>query len=108
MYYLGFRNKDFGFCIAPFYKYTKVLGFKNGRHLHTKPKYTPMGSTKPNQIWCTNVTIHKTDDGVKHCIHFLIDHYSKMTLGFQVDNKSNKQNFQYSFIVHSLHNIDFL
>jgi putative transposase len=89
LYYLGLRNKDFGFCLATFYKYSKLLGFKNGRHLHPKPKYTPLASTKPNQIWCAYVTIHKTNDGVKHYIHFLIDHYSKMVLGYQVDNKSN-------------------
>lgn len=89
LYYLGLRNKDFGFCIATFYKYAKLLGYKSGRHLHPKPKYTPLVSFRPNQIWCADVTIFKTADGVKHYIHFLIDHYSKMVLGYQVDSKSS-------------------
>lgn len=88
LYYLGLRNKDFGFCLTTFYKYSKLLGFKNGRHLHKKPKYTPLISTNPNQIWCADVTIFKTADGIKHYIHFLIDHYSKMALGYQVANSS--------------------
>ncbi|MES2812055.1 MAG: DDE-type integrase/transposase/recombinase [Bacteroidota bacterium] len=89
LYYLGVRNKDFGFCLATFYKYSKLLGYKSGRHINKKEEYKPLISTKPNQIWCADVTIHKTTDGVKHYIHFLIDHYSKMVLGYQIDYKSN-------------------
>ncbi len=89
LYYLGLRNQDFSFCLATFYKYAKLLGFKNGRHLHTKPQHTPIKSTEPNQIWCADVTIHKTADGAKYYIHFLMDHYSKMILGYDVDNRSN-------------------
>lgn len=88
LYYLGLRNNDFSFGLSTFYKYSKLLGFKNGRHLYKKPKYTPLISTNPNQIWCADVTIFKTADGVKHYIHFLIDHYSKMVLGYQVANSS--------------------
>lgn len=89
LYYLGLRNKDFGFCMATFYKYAKLLGFKNGRHLQNKIKYNPLKSSKPNDIWCADVTILKTADNVKHYIHFLIDHYSKMILGYEVDSKAN-------------------
>lgn len=89
LFFLGIRNKDFGFCIATFYKYAKMLGYKNSRHLYPKQKYTPLISNSPNQIWCADVTIFKTGDGEKHYIHFLIDHYSKMVLGYQIDYKSN-------------------
>ncbi|WP_395060373.1 DDE-type integrase/transposase/recombinase [Flavobacterium sp.] len=89
LYYLGLRNQDFGFCLATFYKYAKLLGFNNGRHLQNKPQCTPLVSTKPNQIWCADITIHKTNDGVKHYIHLLIDHYSRMILGWKVDTKAN-------------------
>lgn len=88
LYYLGLRSNDFLFGLATFYKYSKLLGFKNERHLYRKTKYTPLISTKPNQIWCADVTIFKTADGVKHYIHFLIDHYSKMVLGYQVTSSS--------------------
>jgi len=66
-----------------------LLGYKSGRHVYKKQEYKPLISNKPNQIWCADVTIHKTTDGVKHYIHFLIDHYSKMVLGYQIDYKSN-------------------
>ena len=84
LYYVGLRNNDFNFGLATFYKYSKLLGFKNGRHLQVKPNYSPLVSTKPNQIWCADVTILKTADGVKHYIHLLVDHYSRMILGYQV------------------------
>ena len=89
LYYKGLRNQDFNFCLATFYKYANILGIKNGRHIQFKPEHSPLVSTKPNHIWCADVTIIKTADGVKHYIHFLIDHYSKMILGYQVDCKAN-------------------
>lgn len=88
LYYLGLRNNDFSFGLSTFYKYSKLLGFKSGRHIYNKPKYKPLISSKPNQIWCADVTIFKTADGVRYYIHFLIDHYSKMVLGYQVANSS--------------------
>lgn len=88
LYFLGLRSKDFGFCIATFYKYAKLLGYKNGRHLQTKLKYTSLVSTNPDQIWCADVTIFKTTDGIKHYILFLMDHYSKKIIGYSVEKSA--------------------
>jgi putative transposase len=44
---------------------------------------------RPNEIWCADVTILKTADDKKHYIHFLMDHYSKMILGYSVENSSS-------------------
>lgn len=95
LYYLGLRNKDFGFCLATFYKYSKLLGYSQNRHLHFKPKYDSLVSTKPNQIWSADVTILKTKDGVKHYTHFLIDHYSKKVLGYKIEKKSSPKAIRY-------------
>jgi putative transposase len=46
-------------------------------------------SYRPNEIWCADVTILKTSDGKKYYIHFLMDHYSKMILGYTVENSSS-------------------
>lgn len=35
------------------------------------------------------VTILKTTDNKKHYIHFLMDHYSKMILGYSIENSSS-------------------
>ncbi|WP_165930314.1 DDE-type integrase/transposase/recombinase [Flavobacterium sp. GT3P67] len=43
---------------------------------------------RPNEIWCADVTILKTADDKKHYIHFLMDHYSIMILGYRVENSS--------------------
>lgn len=48
-----------------------------------------MTSFRPNEIWCADVTILKTADDKKHYIHFLMDHYSKMILGYSVENSSS-------------------
>ncbi len=36
-----------------------------------------------------DVTIFKTADNIKHYIHFLIDHYSKMILGYRIEKSSS-------------------
>ena len=89
LYYLGLRNNDFSFGLTTFYKYSKLLGFTQNRHLQPKIKYSSLKSNKPNEIWCADVTIFKTSDNKKHYIHLLIDHYSKMILGFSIENSSN-------------------
>ncbi len=64
------------------------MGFGN-RHLQLKRKYTSLKSSKPNEIWCADVTIFKTADGVKHYIHFLMDHYSKKILAYKIKKNSS-------------------
>ncbi|MEP6930394.1 MAG: DDE-type integrase/transposase/recombinase, partial [Flavobacterium sp.] len=88
LYLLGLRNLNFSFCLTTFYKYAKLLGYGKSRHFQPKIKYTSLTSTKPNEIWCADVTILKTLDDKKHYIHFLMDHYSKMILGFKVESSS--------------------
>lgn len=53
--------------------------------------YHPVRTSKPNEMWCADVTIFKTTDNVKHCIHLLIDHYSKMILGFRIEKNASGQ-----------------
>lgn len=48
-----------------------------------------MRTTRPNKLWCADVTIFKTADNVKHYIHFLIDHYSKMILGYRIEKSAS-------------------
>ncbi|MEW5676024.1 DDE-type integrase/transposase/recombinase [Flavobacterium enshiense] len=88
LYYLGLRNRDFGFCLTTFYKYSKLLGYSS-RHLRLKPKYDSLISSRPNQIWCADVTILKTKDGTRHYLHILLDHYSKKVLGYTIEDFSN-------------------
>ena len=89
VYLLALRHKEISFCLTTFYKYSKLLGYSKSRHLQPKIKYSSLTSYKPNEIWCADVTILKTADGKKHYIHFLMDHYSKMILGYSVENSSS-------------------
>jgi putative transposase len=74
--------------LSSFYKYSKLLGYGKSRHLQAKIKYSSLTSFRPNEIWCADVTILKTADGKKQYIHFLMDHFSKMILGYSVENTS--------------------
>lgn len=89
IYLLALRNKEISFGLSTWYKYSKLLGYNTSRHLQSKIKYSSLVSYKPNEIWCADVTILKTSDDKKHYIHFLMDHYSKMILGYSVQNSSS-------------------
>ncbi len=89
VYLMALRNKEISFCLSTFYKYAKLLGYEKSRHIQPKIKYSSLTSYRPNEIGCADVTILKTADGKKHYIHFLMDHYSKMILGYRIENSSS-------------------
>lgn len=91
VYLLALRNKDTAVCLTTWYKYSKLLGYSQHRHLFPLKKHSSLTSIKPNEIWCADVTILKTADNKKHYIHFLMDHYSKMILGYSVENSSSPE-----------------
>lgn len=88
VYLLALRNKEISFGLTTWYKYSKLLGYNTSRYLQPKIKYSCLTSYRPNEIWCADVMILKTADDKKHYIHFLMDHYSKMILGYRVENSS--------------------
>jgi len=75
--------------ISTFYKYCELLGFKNKPRRKKSDDYEPVRTSKPNELWCVDVTIFKTKDHVKQYIYLLIDHYSKMILGYQIKSSSS-------------------
>lgn len=88
VYFLGLRNKDISVCLTTFYKYSKLFGYQKSRHIQPKTKYSALKSYCPNEIWYADVTIVKTLDGKKHYIHFLMDHFSKIILGYTIESSS--------------------
>ena len=70
--------------ISTFYKYCSLLGFQNKPRHKKSDDYDPVKTSKPNELWCVDVTVFKTKDHVKQYIHLLVDHYSKMILGCQI------------------------
>jgi putative transposase len=89
VYLLALRNKDTSICLTTWYKYSKLIGYSKNRHLFSLKKHTSLTSFRPNEIWCADVTILKTTNNTKHYIHFLMDHYSKMILGYSIENSSS-------------------
>lgn len=89
VYLKAVRDQTLTCSMATFYKYCRLLGFKNRPRKRKSDSYNPVKTSKPNELWCADVTVFKTDDGVKHYIHFLIDHYSKMILGYRIEKFSS-------------------
>ena len=85
VYLKAIRDGNLNCGVSTFYKYCRLLGFKNKPRRKKTDQYRPLRTSYPNQVWCADVTIFKTADNVKHYIHFLIDHYSKMILGYRVE-----------------------
>lgn len=89
VYLKAVRDGELQCGITTFYKYCRLLGFKNRTFKRKSDDYQPLKTSKPNQVWCADVTIFKTPDKKKHHIHFLIDHYSKMILSHRIENSSS-------------------
>ena len=84
IYLKAIRDQQLKCCLSTFYKYSRLLGFKNRPRKRKSDNYNPIKTTKPNELWCADVTIYKTSDNVKHYIHFLIDHFSKFIIGYKI------------------------
>jgi len=89
VYLKAVRDDVVHYGLSTWYKYCKLLGFSSGRHLQGKKTYTSLKTNKPNEMWCCDVTIFKTTNGIKYYIHFLIDHYSRMILGYKIEKRSS-------------------
>lgn len=50
--------------ISTFYKYCSLFGFENKSR--RKRSDDPVKISKPNELWCVDVTIFKTKDHIKH------------------------------------------
>jgi len=89
IYLRAVRDGSVAFSLSTWYKYCKLLGFSSNGNRRRKKVYSAIISTKPNELWCCDVTILKTADGVKHYIHILIDHFSKMILGYSIEKANS-------------------
>ena len=91
IYLKAVRDKEIHFSMTTFYKYCQLLGFGKQTFKQKKDFYKPLRTSKPNELWCADVTIFKTIDHTKHYLHFLMDHYSKKILGYRIESSSSAQ-----------------
>jgi len=84
IYLKAIRDKKLHCCISTFYKYCRLLGFENRKKNSKCNDLNPLRTTCPNKVWCQDVTIFKTTHDIKHYIHILMDHFSKMILGYSI------------------------
>ena len=87
IYLKAIRDENLKCALTTFYKYCRLLGFKNRPRKRKSDAYNPVRTSKPNELWCADVTVFKTADTTKHYIHFLMDHFSKYILVYKVCSK---------------------
>lgn len=91
IYLKAIRDGNLQCALTTFYKYCQLLGFKNTLRRRKGDNYNPVKTNKPNKLWCADVTIFKTNDSVKHYIHFLMDHFSKYIIGYKICSSSSSK-----------------
>lgn len=88
-YLKAIRDNALKCSLSTFYKYARLLGFENKALRKKSDSYAPVRTTKPNELWCADVTIFKTKNGQKFHIHLLMDHFSKMILAYRITQRSS-------------------
>lgn len=68
------------------YKYARLLDISHQAHSKTKKKVGLIG-LKPNEYLHIDTTYYHISEGKKVCITFVMDNYSKMILGFSVEER---------------------
>lgn len=89
IYLKALRDEQLHCCMSTFYKYCRLIGFNNPHRKRKSDFYHPIKTKQPNELWCADVTIFKTADNTRNHIHFIIDHYSKMILGYRIERKNS-------------------
>lgn len=89
VYLRAVRDNALSCGLSTFYKYCRLLGFSKLKTYRKADYYNPYKTFKPNETWCADVTIFKTEDHIKHYIHILMDHYSKKIIGYRIENNSS-------------------
>lgn len=69
--------------VTTWYKYGRLLGIKRLR-IYKLKKTIGLISTKPNEYWHVDITYFITKNGVKHCIYFLSDNFSRKILAWRL------------------------
>jgi len=88
--------------VTTWYKYRKLLGIKRLRIKNAK-KLVGIISQKPNEYWHVDLTYFTTNNGVKHCIYFLSDNFSRKILAwrlaFEVNWKYVKECIEDAYLI---------
>ena len=71
--------------ISTILKYARTMGLTSARKmLHLSRKKGSIVTTRPNEAWHIDVTVLRTQDGVRSYIQLIIDSFSKRILAFSV------------------------
>lgn len=77
------RENTISANVSTILKYARTMGLTSARKLlHRSRKKGSIITTRPNEAWHIDVTVLRTQDGVRSCIQLIIDSFSKRILAF--------------------------
>lgn len=80
------RKKSVVASLYSWYKYGRLFNLSHQTYSKTK-KQTGLVAEKPNEYLHIDTTYYYISEGKKVCITFVMDNYSKMILGFSVEER---------------------
>jgi putative transposase len=87
-YYYGLRNKIISMRLRTFYKYANILGLSRLKVPHRRKKHDiGIRASRPNELWHSDLTIHRTQDNVKVFIYIVMDNFSRKILAWKASVK---------------------
>ncbi|MEX2597317.1 MAG: DDE-type integrase/transposase/recombinase [Salibacteraceae bacterium] len=91
LYYHGLRNCELYVSLSTFYKYVNLLGLKR-KFPKAIQKTEGLRAFQPNQYLHVDTTKWELESGIKACIVFVTDNFSRAILGWSVSLNNNAQN----------------
>ena len=86
--YFALRTKQVLASPQTWYRYHKILGLNHPKGFNRSSRYrAPLRAKRPNQYWHADITIFKTEDGVKHYIYLVVDNFSRKILSWKIANR---------------------
>ncbi|MCB9236216.1 MAG: transposase family protein [Bacteroidia bacterium] len=77
--------------LSTWYKYNRLLVIRRPLPCKRDRQIEGLRATQPNEYWHLDVTVFKTQIGVKHYIHILMDNFSRKILAWTVADKLSAQ-----------------
>jgi len=81
------RNSIITASLNTWYKYNHLMKWRRTKARQKKTAFNPLIASHPNQYWHMDITIFRTQQGIKYFIQALMDNYSRKVLGWSVSDR---------------------
>ena len=81
----AFKNGDTSLAKQSWYRYNKLMRIRNKAIKEKKPVYYPIRALKVNDIFHADITLFKTQDGIRWYIYTVMDNFSRYIYSWQIE-----------------------